>query len=138
MNLPRNTKDGFTLLEVVIALGIFFLCAFSILDLVSVNLRAARALKPAVIDVGSLAAELMLTNRLEEGIESGDFGNLYPGFHWTRETVQVATNGLFQVDFSIEKNGGQASDSSKMSILLYRPESQMRGAGGFRSQGGTR
>jgi hypothetical protein len=115
-------------MEVMIALAIFFVAIFSILELVSQNLRAARLLQKPRVDIGSLAAELSLTNRLEEGSASGDFGELYPKCSWSRDIVQVSTNGLFQVDFTVvDMSVGQPVES-RLSIWLYRPESVV-GAG---------
>ncbi len=126
--MENNSKPkpiaAFTLLEVLIAMGIFFMAIFAILDLVAQNVRAARRIQPDSIDASSLAAELMLTNRLEEGSMSGDFGDLYPGYSWSRDIYLVSTNGLFQVDFKVFRDG--AAEDSTMSILLYRPDSNVR------------
>src|SRR5258708_3819044 len=94
-------KTAFTLLEVMIAMGIFFMAIFAILALVSTNLRNARLLQKPSVDASMLIAELSQTNKLVEGIETGDFGDVYPGYRWTREINQVKTNGLFQVDFVV-------------------------------------
>jgi len=48
-----------SLLEVMIALGIFFMAMFAILSLVSNTLRNAHALQETDIDAGSLASQLM-------------------------------------------------------------------------------
>ncbi len=129
--LPRPSR-AFTLLEVLIALGIFVMAIFSILELVSQNLRAVRRIKPYSVDATSLLAELMLTNRVEEGFTSGDFGTDYPGYWWSRDIYLVSSNGLFEVDFVVEREGEQ----NKMSVLLYRPQTTTRsGAGrGLRSR----
>lgn len=114
----------------MIAVFIFFTCIFAILELVSRNVTAARSLTQNVPTVGMLAAELTLTNKLEEGVASGDFGAMYPGYSWSREIVLAATNGLFQVDFVVMRQGGYSRNvDSAMSIFLYRPES-VAGAGG--------
>jgi Tfp pilus assembly protein PilV len=128
---------AFTLLEVVIALAIFFIAVFAILDLTSQCLRSARSLRNTTVNATSLAAELCLTNRLEEGFESGNFGDLYPGHTWAREIYLAPlspTNGLFQVDFVVFNNSGRKSQvESKLTILLYRPDSgNVRRAGGAR------
>lgn len=129
--VPRP-RTAFTLLEVLIAMGIFFMAIFAILNLLSQNLRAARMLRPDHVDASSLLAELMLTNKLEEGSMSGDFGDLYPGFSWSQNATMVSTNGLFQVDFSIFRTDG--AGESRMSVLLYRPDSTIR-AGNTRGAG---
>ena len=122
-------RRAFTLLEVMIAMGIFFIGMFAILDLVTQNLRATRALRPNNIDASSLAAELVLTNKLEEGSDQGDFGDLYPGYFWSREITLVSTNGLYRVDFLVSRDGGGIGNETKMSILMYRPDSGTRPGG---------
>src|SRR3989442_15609845 len=98
---PRAWIRAFTLLEVVIALTIFFMAIFTILGSVSRSLGAARSLQQKFPDIGSLAADLMLTNKLEEGTVDGDFGDLHPGYTWRRDIYLNATDGFFQVDFTI-------------------------------------
>jgi Tfp pilus assembly protein PilV len=130
MKPARHSQSGFTLLEVMIAMGIFFMATFVILDLVSQNLRAAQIIKPSPVDVGSVVSDLMLTNRIEEGTESGDFGDVCPGYAWVRTISMIATNGLFQVDVAIINTAARGSEPSKMTLLLFRPESKMRGGVG--------
>lgn len=128
-----DVKMAFTLLEVMVAVAIFFAALFAILDLTSRNLRAARSLKPVKIDLTALAGELSLTNRLIEGTEYGDFGKVYPDHSWMREIVEVSSNGLFQVTFAIYGVNGKNVAETKSTILLYRPLSPPGSAsGGFR------
>ncbi len=118
---------AFTLLEVMIASGILFICLFAILGLLANTLRNARSLQRAPVDAGILAAELSLTNKLTEGGESGDFkdfGDAYSDFHWNREVFEAETNGLYAVDFVVYRRGNEHSPESHMTILLFRPESQ--------------
>jgi len=49
---------AFTLLEVMIASGILFLCLFAILQLLSSSLRGARILQRTTVDAGMRAGEL--------------------------------------------------------------------------------
>lgn len=123
-HLSRVTchATAFTLVEVMVALGIFFMAMFTILGLVSNSLRNARALQRKTVDAGMVAAQLSLTNKLTEGLETGDFGDLYPEFEWTRDIYEAQTNGLFQVDMIVQRRAGGTVES-KMSILLFRPES---------------
>ena len=94
-----------------------------ILMICSNGLRTARILDRVHVDAGSLAALVSLTNRLEEGVDSGTFGDLYPGYRWSREIREVATNGLFQVDFLVFHSGDARGTESRMTILLHRPMS---------------
>lgn len=121
---------AFSLLEVMIALAIFFVATFSILELTSRNLKMARTIQQTFVDPGILASELSITNALEEGVETGDFGDLYPEATWTRDTVMVSTNGLYQVDFLVQEvtSSGSVRENT-MTILLYRPQS-VTGPGG--------
>jgi hypothetical protein len=116
----------------MIAIAIFFMCVFSILQLVSTNLKHVQRLQRPSVDIGSLASELSLTNRLEEGGESGNFGSLSPGVAWTREITMVGTNGLFQVDFTVTDStvNSRVGAQTTLSIFLYRPDSVMGGASG--------
>jgi len=115
---------AFTLLEVMIALTIFFLAIFTILGSVSRSLGAARSLQQKFPDIGALVADLMLTNKLEEGTGGGDFDS-YPGYAWTGYTNQIATNGLFQIDFVIQSRRGRQLVEWTNSIYLWRPESKV-------------
>ena len=121
---PRASGTAFTLLEVMIAVAIFVVAVFAILDLVSQNLRYVRNLQKPQIDIGALAAEITLTNSLEEGVESGDFGDLYPNATWSREIFEAGSNGLFGVDFTVVERGDGKDVETRLSILLYRPNSE--------------
>ncbi|HOX59414.1 MAG TPA: hypothetical protein PLC99_21225 [Verrucomicrobiota bacterium] len=121
----RRLRSAFTLLEVMIAAGIFFMAIFAILAMVSSMLRNARSLRLVELDAGMVAAQVGNTNKLEEGSQSGDFGKLYPGYSWEAETYEAATNGLWQVDIVVRQRGA-AKPVDQMSIFLFRPESQSR------------
>ena len=123
----RESATAFTLLEVMIATAIFFICVFAILALVSTSLRNARVLQQHTVEPGMLAGMTALTNRLMEGSETGDFEDIapgsFPGYSWTRYIEQVASNGLFRVDLMVSHDINGKPVESKMSVLLYRPES---------------
>ena len=102
-------------------MAIFFVAVLAILALVSQNLRYIQNLQKPQIDIGALAAELTLTNSLEIGVESGDFGDLYPNATWTREIYEAGSNGLFGVDFTVIEGERRQVVETKLSILLHRP-----------------
>ena len=122
-NIARRVSRAFTLVEVMIALMIFFMAVFTILGVVSSALRNARALQRKQVDCGLVAAQLSLTNRLVEQVESGDFADMYPDYEWETDTIEELTNKLFRVDMIVQRRTGNAPVESKMSILLYRPDS---------------
>jgi hypothetical protein len=124
---PRS-DTAFSLLEVMIACGIFFMAIFAILALVSGVLRNARGLRRIELDAGMVAALVSNTNKLYEGSQSGDFGNLYQDYSWDSDRYEAGTNGLWQVDIVVLRRGLQ-KPTDVMSVWLYRPESQQSGFG---------
>src|ERR1043165_1447678 len=76
--------SAFTLLEVMIALALFFMAMFAILQLISGTLRNARALQQNEPDPGMVLAmtQLATTNIFTEAVETGDFHEwkMYPGY----------------------------------------------------------
>jgi hypothetical protein len=129
----RRGSTAFTLLEVMIAVAIFFSCCFAILALVSRSLAGARSLEPIAMDARSAIAMLSLTNRLEEGPLPSEivaaFETENPGYTIGGDILEERTNGLFRVNFIV---GGASKGSTKgpvtmeASILLFRPQSQSR------------
>lgn len=117
-----SASVAFTLLEVMIASGIFFIAIFAILGLVSTCLRNARALRHIEVDAGMVAAQLYKTNRITEGVLSGDFGDTYHDYSWETVTQEAATNGLYQVDIVVRKRGLH-DPVDTMSVWVYSPES---------------
>jgi len=113
---------AFTLMEVMIAMAILVIALFSILELVSTNLRNARRLQQAPVDCGLPVADIFQNAQLEEGETNGDFGKLFPDYQWTAEVERIGTNGLFHIscyiikpDHSIERN---------LDLLMWKPQSK--------------
>jgi Tfp pilus assembly protein PilV len=126
---PRGpAQRAFSLLEVMVAIGLFFMAVFAVLGLVSISLQNARHLKRPMVDAGVVAGELSLTNQLIEGMASGELseflGKRYQGYTWTYAVQEVQSNKLFLVDFIVQDgNSFGRPVVSKMSILLFRPQS---------------
>ena len=118
--------SAFTLLEVMIALGIFFMCIFAILEVVATNLRGARKLQEQPVDISLLAADAYQNTKLEEGSDSGEFGDLFPGYKWESQTNRMGTNNLFKVEFLVTHPGGKVHDEQHMTILMWRPDSPQK------------
>jgi hypothetical protein len=116
--------NAFTLLEVMIASGIFFMAVFSILAVVSSCLKNANSLRRPEVDAGMAAALIIgQTNKLTEGSLGGDFGDWYQDYSWDSESYEVDTNGLWQVDIVVKRRG-HANPVDAISIWVYSPDSK--------------
>ena len=126
---PASTfQRAFTLLEVMIASGIFFMATFAILALVAQSLRNARALERNEANAGMAAAmvyDIVKTNRMDEGAGNGDFGNLYPEYSYDYEWHPYQTNGLLEVDLVLNRRGNKLPADSLV-FLVFNPNTQIR------------
>lgn len=123
---PGAARRGFTLIEVMAATAILAIGLMGVLLICSNGIRTARSLSKVHVDASALAAELSLTNRLYEGTSSGDFGDFHPGYRWSSETVQIQTNGLFRVDFTVWSDVDRSGSESHLSVLFFKPDSPQR------------
>lgn len=118
---------AFTILEVMIALAIFFGCVFGILALVSQSLSSARALRAVSMDARSAIAMISMTNRLYEGPIPPEIVFAYekenPDYRLMGEVFEAETNGLFRIVFTVEgvTSGSQKPVAMTDEILLFRP-----------------
>jgi prepilin-type N-terminal cleavage/methylation domain-containing protein len=124
-------QHAFTLLEVMIAMAVFFIVVFAILNVVVQSLGAARALQKRHADCSIVAAVLTLTNCLDECSASGTFAdifpdldNVYPDQSWEYVVTPWGTNeNLWIVDIAvIEKMRSGKPSVETMQILLQRPK----------------
>ena len=140
MNFRSYTKSrrcSFSLLEVIIAVAIFFTAIFAIMQLVSSNLSLVRSLQAKRPDLGTLAGKCLMDTNWAGGGESpydpdfgfndgGGIGSLYPEAGWERDLMLVATNvsltnGLYRVDIKLAETLAQQEAITRMSLLMYRP-----------------
>jgi hypothetical protein len=122
IKIGGKSRRAFSLLEVMIAIGVFFMAVFVILALVSSSLENARRLQRPIVDAGMVASELSLTNELIEQAQSGDFGDAYPGYSWTAKITEVETNKLFDVHYEVKRDDDRTI-IQKMDVLFFRPQS---------------
>jgi hypothetical protein len=117
---PPAAAGGFTLIEVMVATGIFFMAMFAILGVLSSGIHAATLLRSSGPTAGMIAARLYVTNSIEEGSDSGDFSDVagYEKYRWLYSVNEVTTNGLYHVEIGVvDANGNQ---SSHLDLLLYK------------------
>ena len=146
----KQTIRAFTLAEVLIAVGIFVVAIFAILQLVGQGLELVRVMQQQRPDMGALAAKTLvelpepdgtlatgLTEPLDEdfgGNGGGEF-TLYPDARWQRDIMSLdATNGLYQATITIEEQVGDGENTEyQLRFLMFRPdlaELEMGGAQG--------
>lgn len=128
MPLPTGASQrAFSMLEVMIAVGIFFTAVFFILQLTSQQLRIARSLQTLDVDTGTLPSLIVMTNMLEEGALPMEIKSAFeennPGFAADGMVLEVGTNGLFRVDYAIRWRSGEQIREARNSILMWRPSS---------------
>ena len=120
-------RRGFSLLEVMIAVGIFFIGVFAILGLVSSSLDNARRLQRPLVDGGAIASWLAVTNIFHEDtytVNLGDLlGDAYNGYECKYQVEEVGTNKLFQVGYIVQSTTGNHEIISSMTNLFYSPQS---------------
>ncbi|HLH56900.1 MAG TPA: hypothetical protein VKY92_25170 [Verrucomicrobiae bacterium] len=124
--LRGNARRAFTLIEVMIACGIFFMATFAILGLVTTTLRNARALQRGDVDAGMAAAQIyqtLKTNRVAELSGSGDFGESYPDYKYQYQGQQYQSNGLLQVDIVVTRRGLNKPVDT-LTIWVYNPDAK--------------
>jgi type II secretory pathway pseudopilin PulG len=127
MNCPKKSlrggADAFTLIEVMLAITIFFMAMFAILGVLTSGVRAATLLRNNGPTAGMIIAQLTATNILVEGSDSGTFKDIpiYQNYRWVSNIREYTTNGLFQVDVVVVDPSG--NQYSTMSALLYKPDS---------------
>jgi len=120
--LPPAAR-AFTLIEVMLAITIFFMAMFAILGVLSSGVHAASILRTSGPTAGMVAGQYYVTNEIVEGSDAGDFSDIagYEGYTWRSEAVEVDTNGLYKMEIVvIDPRGNQ---SSILNVLLYKPGS---------------
>lgn len=138
-------KKAFTLSEVLIAVAIFVIAIFAILELVNQTLNTVRAIQRQTPDLGALAGRTLVELPLPEGeLETGltdpldpDFGKnigadrpIYPLARWQRELFALdETNGFYQASIFVEdeikpKNPTKPSIfvEYELRFLMFRPD----------------
>lgn len=124
----KKFRRAFSLLEVMVAIGLLFMGTFAILSLVSSSLANVRRLQRPLVDASALISQLSLTNQLVEGPYHGNLGDVlgkeYSQYKWTGEITEVGSNRLFQADFKIYNDNAYSRDVlSRTTTLFFRPQS---------------
>ena len=137
----RRKPPAFSLLEVMVAIGIFFMGVFSIIGLVSSSLENARRLQRPIVDASVVASEVSQTNKLVEGIYSGNLGEFMgkscQDYSYTYSVDEEQSNKLFKVSIILQDDAHGRAVVSKTTLMLYRPLSppgHLDGGAGIRGR----
>ncbi len=131
---PRRRQQAFTLIEVMVAIALFFMCTFAILGLTSQLLKNARIFQskksPGVALVHGWYTSK--TNRVTEGevnVEftdiSPDLGELYRDYYAVilAEPNEEMTNGLWNVTYTVFNRKTRQVDST-VNTFYWDPASR--------------
>ena len=159
-------KKAFTLAEVLVAVAIFVIAIFSILELVNQTLNTVRAIQRQTPDLGALAGRTLVDLPVPEGeLASGltdpidpDFGknlggdssdvdrSIYPDAKWQRELFALdETNGFYQASIFVEDEIKPRNHTKpsifieyELRFLMFRPDlAEIELGGGSDSSSGT-
>jgi prepilin-type N-terminal cleavage/methylation domain-containing protein len=125
----HSRRRAFTLLEVMIAIAIFFVGSFAILGLISSSLNNVRRLQRPSVDASPLLALYAATNSLVEGTYQGNLGEPvllgkgYSDYNYIVNIEEVASNHLYLVQCAIMAGYGKREPISVLSTVLYKPHS---------------
>jgi len=117
----RNQQDGFTLLEVMIAMAILAIALMAVLQMQSQSISMAteaRFTTTASLLAQSKMAEVesgaFLTNR----IENGDFGPDYPRYGWNLKVADTRIPGFKRVEMTVFNKA--LARGGSYSLILYK------------------
>lgn len=103
---PGARQNGFTLLEVMVAVAIMAIVLVSVYRMHSQTLAmnaAARFYTQAPLLAQSKLAELETASADKISGDSGDFGENFPGYRYTVSTEEIASEALGEVANDLKK-----------------------------------
>ena len=123
--MNKKGKDhGFTLLEVVICLGLIALVLVAVFHLQAKNLdlqSEAQFMTTATCLLQERLSQIQALERVEEGTNTGDFGQDYPDYTYTQEVSEVPdTETLYKVKVTVVLERDKAHRDLWLETYLYR------------------
>lgn len=108
-----GVRDGFTLLETVVALAVFSLVALALLHLTSENTRAGRHVEDSILAgliAENLAVEVFAApNPPATGQTEGVTQLASRQWRWTRAVAPTDQPGVVRIDIAVSLDGRQAA-----------------------------
>lgn len=116
-----SRSDGFTLIEVIVALGIFGLAVLALIHAQTENLTASAEVRDRVI------ADIVAENQLVESFLAGDgrgfgpdVGEIYmagQNWSWTRQVSGTENPLIARIEVTVKRN---LDDQTLSSIVAFR------------------
>lgn len=106
-------RNGFTLLEVLIALAVFGLAAMALLNLMGENTRSAARVEARTwggVVADNLAVEATLAPVLAEGAANGAVRLAGRDWRWIRTVAATEVGGIQRVEIRVSGGEGQVAD----------------------------
>ncbi len=120
----KGKERGFTLLEIVICLGLIALVLMAVFHLQAQNLdlqSEAQFMTTATCLLQERVSQIQAKEKIEEGTNSGDFGKDYPDYTYKQEVSMVPdTEVLFKVRVTVILERDKASKDLWLETYLYR------------------
>lgn len=118
-------NKGFTLLEIVVSLGLIAIALLAVFRLQAQNLDLQSEANFITIGnqlVRDRLARLQAGETLDEGTGSGDCGEDYPGFQYREEINEVPDmEGLYRVRVGIYIESGENVRDMSLETYIFRP-----------------
>ncbi len=108
-----DSENGFTLIEVLVALAIFAIAGIALLNAQNQNIRTADYLEEkafAEIIADNLMVEAVTDpSALDPGFTTGETEMAARAYRWRRQVIETNSNGIHRVQVTIfTKDGEQA------------------------------
>ena len=119
-----NKNHGFTLLEMIICLGLIALVLVAVFHLQGQNLdlqSEAQFMTTATCLLQERLSQIQALEMIEEGTNSGDFGKDFPDYTYTQEVSEVPdTEILYKVKVTVVLERDKAHRDLWLETYLYR------------------
>lgn len=107
------TRQGFTLIEMLVALAVFGLAAMALLNLSGENTRSAARVETRTLGgvvAENLAVEAATIPAIGEGTASGEVALAGRRWRWTRVVAPTDVPGMLRIDVRVSDAEGQAAE----------------------------
>ena len=122
--ISKSKDHGFTLLEIIICLGLLALVLVAVFHLQAQNLdlqSEAQFMTTATCLLQERLSQIQASEKIEEGKNSGDFGQDYPDYTYTQEVSEVPdTETLYKVRVAVILERDKARRDLWLETYLYR------------------